>query len=122
LTDETDEKPLDPSVERVRQKLLRFVVINLGLLFTAVIIVIAAVVYRSATKEVPVAAAGDIAVPSGEMVEARIAVPAGARIVSQSLSGNRVSLDLETANGEREIIVYDFAQRRTIARLDVAPQ
>ncbi len=121
MTDENEEKPLDPAVERVRRRLLRFIVINLSLLFTAVIIVIAAIVYRSATKDAPPAAA-DIAVPSGEMIEAQIPVPAGSRIVSQSLSGNRVSLDIETANGERVILIYDIGQRRLIARLAPAPQ
>jgi hypothetical protein len=121
LTDENEEKQLDPAVERVRRRLLRFVVINLSLLFTAVIIVIAAVVYRSATKDAPPVAT-DIAVPDGEMIDAQIPVPAGSRLVSQSLSGNRVSLDLETANGERIILVYDIGQRRVIARLALASQ
>src|SRR5690606_37570990 len=103
-------------VERVRRKLLRFMVINLSLLFGAVIIVVAAIVYRSATKDTPPAAA-DIAVPSGEVVSADIPMPAGARIVSQSLSGSRVSLDVEAAGGERQLIVYDFAERRVIAQL-----
>lgn len=119
---ETDEKPLDPAVERVRRKLLRFVAINLGLLFAAVIIVIAAVVYKSATSGTPPAGATDVRVPSGETIEAEIPIPAGARVVSHMLSGNRVSLDLELPTSQHVILVYDLAERRVIARLAVTPQ
>ncbi len=119
MTEENEEKPLDPSVERVRRKLLRFMVINLSLLFGAVIIVVAAIVYRSVARDAP---AAGIAIPSGETVEAEIPVPAGARIVSQSLSGDRVALDLETADGKRLIQIYDMAERRVVARLAIAPQ
>lgn len=123
LADDTEDKPLDPAVERVRRKLLRFVAINLGLLFTAVIVVVAAVVYKSTTLEEPATpAAGDIRVPSGEVLSAEIAIPAGARIVSQSLSGSRIALDIERADGQRVLVVYDMAERRIIAELAVKPQ
>lgn len=120
--EDREEKALDPAVERVRRKLLRFVAVNLGILFAAVIIVVAAVVYRSVgSGEKPVADSG-IGVPTGEVLEAEIAVPAGARVVSQSLSGRRVALDLELAGGERSILVYDLAERRVVARLAIRPQ
>lgn len=122
-TDENDEKPLDPAVERVRRKLLRFVAINLGLLFAAVMVVVAAVVYKSTTMEEPApAVSGDIRVPSGEVLAADIPLPAGARLLSHSLSGGRVSLDVERADGQRAILVYDIAERRIVAELTVKPQ
>ena len=120
--DDSDEKALDPAVERVRRKLLRFVAVNLGILFAAVIIVVAAVVYRSVGSDQRPAADSAIGVPTGEVLEAEIAVPAGARIVSQSLSGSRVALDLELAGGERSILIYDLAERRVVARLAIRPQ
>jgi len=123
LADDTEDKPLDPAVERVRRKLLRFVAINLGLLFAAVLVVVAAVFYKSATlEEPPMAASGDIRVPSGEVLAAEIPIPAGARIVSQSLSGPRIALDVERADGGRVILVYDMAERRVVAELTVKPQ
>ena len=47
--DDEKEKPLDPAVEKVRRKLVRFVAINLGLLFIALMAVVAALVYKSRT-------------------------------------------------------------------------
>jgi hypothetical protein len=118
LNDE-DEKPLDPAVEKVRRKLVRFVVINLGILFFALMVVVLAVVYKSRTAE-PAAGAGFPV--SGEIVEADIPLPAGARIVSQSLSGNRIAIDVELAGGARAILLYDLAERRLIGRYAVKPE
>jgi hypothetical protein len=116
--DDTDDKPLDPAVEKVRRKLIRFVAINLGLLFVALMAVVGAVVYKTRTAELPVQSAGDVPSPEG-VVEAEIDLPAGASIMSQSVSGNRISIDAELADGSRTIFIYDLIERRIIGRLAV---
>jgi hypothetical protein len=118
--DDKDEKPLDPAVERVRRKLLRFVAINLGLLFAAVMVVVAAVVYRSAGNAPP--APTEFGSGAGEPIVADLPIPQGARIVSHGISGMRVSVDVELADGQRMLIIYDLPERRVIARLTVTPQ
>ncbi|MEI5678678.1 MULTISPECIES: fimbrial protein [unclassified Mesorhizobium] len=124
LNDE-DEKPLDPAVEKVRRKLVRFVAINLGLLFLALMAVLGAIVYKSGSKsETPVAVNG-ATVPSpaeGAFLSGDIALPLGAKIVSQSLSGNRISIDAELADGSRAIFLYDIAERRVIGRFAITAQ
>jgi hypothetical protein len=120
LADDDEEKPLDPEVEKVRKKLVRFVAINLGLLFLALMVVIAALVYKA--RNAPPASlplAGDIQVPAGEPISGDIVLPVGAKVVSQSLSGNRVSIDAELADGSRTIFVYDIAERRIVGRFSV---
>ena len=118
--DEEEEKPLDPSVENVRRKLIRFMGINLGLLFLALMVVIAALVYKSRTAPTPAPSlAGDIQVPAGQPAEGDIVLPVGARIVSQSISGNRISIDAELAEGGRAIFVYDIAERRLVGRFAI---
>src|SRR5690606_12479576 len=117
-----EDKPLDPSVEKVRRKLVRFVAVNLGLLFVALMAVVGAIVYKTRT-EAPAQISGDPATPEpGRVLEGEIALPAGARIVSQSLSGNRIALDVELADGSRAIILYDTGERRTVGRFAVRPQ
>lgn len=112
-----DEKPLDPAAERVRRKLVRFVAINLGILFAAVMAVLAAVVYKSGVsapeEEAGVPAAADV-LPSGE-----IPLPSGTRILSQSLSGNRLALHVTLAGGAQAIFLYDVAQGRILGRFDI---
>ena len=117
---ESGEKPLDPEVESVRKKLLRFMAINLGLLLLALMVVIGALVYKA--RNAPPASpplAGDIQVPAGEPVGGDIVLPVGAKVISQSLSGNRVSIDAELADGGRTIFIYDIAERRIIGRFAI---
>lgn len=123
--DDEQEKPLDPAVEKVRRKLVRFVAINLGLLLIALMAVVVALVYKSRTAALPPPPAGEagIEVPAPEgVVEGQIPLPAGAKIVSQSLSDNRISLSLELADGARAIYIYDIASRRTVGRFSVVEE
>ena len=116
------EKPLDPAVERVRGKLIRFMIINLGLLFLALMAVVIAIVYRSGSREKPpVAAATELPMPApGEVPGGDIVLPEGARIASHALSGNRISLDVLLKDGGRAIYFFDTAARAMVGRFDIA--
>jgi hypothetical protein len=118
--DEDQGMPIDPEVEKMRSKLFRFMAINLGLLFVALMVVIAAIVYK-ARKAPPVTPplAGDIQAPAGEPLSGDIVLPVGAKVVSQSLSGNRISVDAELADGGRAIFIYDIAERRLIGHFAI---
>jgi hypothetical protein len=120
IAEEDEEKPLDPAAEKVRRKLIRFMIINLGLLFLALMVVIGALVYkaRNAPGAGP-APAGDVQAPAGAPLSGDIVLPVGARVVSQSLSGNRLSIDAELADGGRSIFVYDIAERRVIGQFPI---
>lgn len=121
--EDEEDKPLDPAVEKVRRKLLRFMVINLGILFIALMAVVGALVYRMSTTRTPAPAAVEaVAPPTADgVLEGTIALPAGARIVSQSLSGRQISLEIEAA-GKRSILIYDLSQRQVIGRYAVVAQ
>ncbi len=120
--DDEEEKPLDPAVEKVRRKLVRFVAINLGLLFIALMAVVAALVYKSRTAAPPATeVAIEATLPEG-VVEGQIPLPAGARIMSQSLSGNRISLSLEFSDGRRAVYLYDITARRIVGRFAVTEE
>lgn len=117
---EGGEKPLDPAAERVRRKLIGFMVVNLGLLFLALMVVIGALVYkaRNAPGAGPVPVA-DAQAPAGAPLSGDIVLPVGAKVVSQALSGNRLSIDAELADGGRAIFVYDIAERRMIGQFAI---
>ena len=116
LADDEEDKPLDPNVDKLRRKLIRFMVVNLGLLFFALMVVVAALVYKSYTAKPTAPIAGDIQTPAGEPQSGDIVLPVGAKVVSQSLSGDRLSIEAELADGGRAIFVYDIAERRMIGR------
>jgi len=118
------DEPLDPAVEKVRAKLMRFVVINLGILFLALMAVVGALVYRSVSTGSPEAAStgsGLSIPPEGSIISGEITLPADARILSQSLAGSRLTMLVETA-GAREIVVYDIDATRIIARFAITAQ
>ncbi|MHA6645100.1 fimbrial protein [Mesorhizobium sp. A623] len=114
------EKPLDPHVENVRRKLIRFMGVNLGLLFLALMVVIVALVYKSrGTKESAPATLSEIQVPAGEQLTGDIVLPVGAAVVSQSISGNRLSIQAELVDGSRVIFIYDVTERRMIGHFAI---
>ncbi len=117
--EDLEQEELDPAAERVRRKMVRFMAINLGILFAAVMAVVLAFVYKtlSSGPEEPVAT---IALP-GDAVEGSIDLPEGARVVSQALDGMRVSLHLRLADGAEELRLYDLASGRMIARFALQP-
>lgn len=119
--DDTEEKPLDPAAERVRRKLVRFVAVNLGLLFFAVMAVLIAVVYKSFDGDKPAEAVPELPAPDGAPLDLDLPLPAGAKVLGHALSGNRVSVDVELADGKRSLIVYDIAARRVVARIALSP-
>ncbi len=116
-----DDKPLDPAAERVRRKLVRFMAINLGVLFLALMAVVIAIVYRfvSTAPEqeaaVPAVISELPAPPPGAEISGQIALPDGARLISHSLSGAHLTLDV-AVEGQRQILIYDVAQGRMIGR------
>jgi hypothetical protein len=107
--DDDEDKPLDPAAERVRRKLVRFMLVNLALLLTAVIVVMGAVVYKSARS--PQA--------SGALVEAEIVLPAGAKMVGHAFSQGTISIDAELADGSRAIFLYDVGAGKMVGRYPV---
>ena len=118
--DEEDEKPLDPAVEKVRRKLVRFIVINLGILFIALMAVVVALVYRAtqAGGDRPLAAESPVPGEGGAL-EGRIDLPPGARVAGHSLSGNVLSLLVEHGDA-RAIHLYDIHTGRLVGRFTLA--
>ena len=121
LESDEQEKPLDPAVERVRRKLVRFVAINLGLLFLALMAVVVAIVYRANRIEAPQPqAVSELPAPADGMpAEGTIQLPAGARVVDHSISGSRISLLVTLQGGRQAILVYDAAGGSMIGRFDL---
>lgn len=117
MRDEDEEQPLDPAVERVRRKLKRFVAINLGILFAALMAVVVALVYKGVSAS-PQSAEGPIRLPEGSGV----LLPQGASILSHSLSGDRLSVHVERSDGGQSILIYNLGQGRIEAMVPVGFQ
>ncbi len=117
--DDEETPPLDPGLEKVRRKLIRFMAVNLGLIFLALMVVIAALVYKSRTRTPAPSPVSEIPAPAGAPVSGDIVLPVGAKVLSQSLSETRLSIEAELADGSRTIFVYDIAERRMISQFTI---
>ncbi|MDV2966387.1 MULTISPECIES: fimbrial protein [Nitratireductor] len=114
-----EQETLDPAAERVRRKMVRFMGINLAILFTAVMAVVLAFVYKTLSEK-PEEPAAAIALP-GDAMEGVIDLPEGARVLSQSLDGARISLHVRLADGGEELRLYDLSNGIMAARFTLQP-
>ncbi|WP_157016500.1 fimbrial protein [Mesorhizobium xinjiangense] len=119
-----EEKPLDPAMERVRRKMVRLLVISIGIMMVGLMAVLAAIVYKAASgDEAPAQAPAAIPVTPGEgIAQGTIRLPQGARVVSQSVAGGAISLNVELEDGGRAILIYDMAADRIVGRYDIVTQ
>lgn len=122
--EELEERPLDPELEKVRRKMMRLLVVSIGIMMIGLMAVLAAVVYKATRGEPagPSAAAtapagtGDVA-PSDRPFSVRAALPAGFSVQAVALDGGRVLFFGIEPDGVRRAIIVDAASGRTIGEL-----
>ena len=118
--DDSDEKPLDPEVARVQQRLRRLMLISGLTLGLGILAVFLAIVYRLVTYDsggAPIAVVEGAAVPT--VNRTALGLAADARLVSTSLDGDRLALSFEDGTGTT-IIVFDMRRMAMVSRLRVA--
>jgi hypothetical protein len=120
LQDES-EAPLDPAQERLRRKLVRLLLISGGIMLFGFIAVFASIIYKLSEREDAdtLEARSEVA---GELVEARIPVPPGARLLSAELDGDRALLRVEALDGRVSLILVDLASGSVLGRYAVEPE
>lgn len=138
--EQPQEPQLDPAMERVRRKMVRLLIISIAIMVIGLMAVLAAVVYKinktpdtaeneTAQSDIPgqkplvdssgkplTGADAKLADPL-PMVESQLELTPGTRLLSQSLSGNLVSLETLLPDGGTEIMIYDYRQSRFVGRM-----
>jgi hypothetical protein len=119
-----EEQPLDPAMERVRRKMIRLLAVSIGIMVIGLMAVLAAIVYKINQPVREVAAPIRSQIPGQPLGAAltgeSITLDAGTRILSHNLSDNTLSLETRLADGTRQILVYDVATKRVVARISEA--
>jgi hypothetical protein len=110
-----DEKPLDPAVERVRRRLSRLMLIAGLTLGLGMFAVFGAILYKIMipTNRLASAVAADAA---PRVVAASL--PAGARLASTALDGDRMALTYDVEGGTL-VLVVDLRSGLVVSRLRV---
>ncbi|HWD12368.1 hypothetical protein P8H26_09700 [Pseudochrobactrum sp. sp1633] len=133
------EPPLDPAMERVRRKMVRLLAVSIAIMVIGLMAVLAAVVYKinkapdtaeteTAQSDIPGQSPGQAPAVPGQgaegktaeplaLVESQLELAPGTRLLSQSLSGNLVSLETLLPDGGTEIMIYDYRQSRFVGRM-----
>lgn len=112
-----EDKPLDPAVERVRRKMMRLMAVSVGIMMVGLMAVLLTIVYKVSSGS-----GSGTAGAAGNYFETVLALPEDGRIVSQSLSGERLSLLVEHGAGRQTIFVFDTATRKLAARIEVGAE
>jgi hypothetical protein len=116
--DTETEQPLDPATEKVRQKMMRLLLVSIGIMMIGLMAVLGAIVYKIGSGEKrAVADGGNAGVPVEPGFEGRLDLPDGAEIQSSDLDGDRVLLGLRLADGRRELVIYSLSDSRVVARI-----
>ncbi len=127
--EEQAEPQLDPAMERVRRKMIRLLAVSIGVMLIGLMAVLVAVVYKinrapetppaeEARSDIPGQAASAPAKPEPpKLIELQINLTPGTRLLSQSLSGNELSLETLLPDGGTELIIYDYRESRIIGRI-----
>lgn len=127
--DEPVEPPLDPAMERVRRKMIRLLAVSIGVMLIGLMAVLIAVVYKiNRAPETPSAEETRSDIPGQtvaepvkpeppKLIESQINLPAGTRLLSQSLSGDLLSMETLLPDGGTELIIYDYRQSRVVGRI-----
>lgn len=91
-------------------RLLKAVVIGLGVL---ILITVGLIVYK---------VVGGVAGMSGARSSASVAVPAGSRVVAMTQEGDHLSLLIEYGDGRQEVMTIDRKSGAVIGVLNLDPQ
>lgn len=119
-----EEKPLDPAVERVRRKMMRLMLISIGIMMVGLMAVLGAIVYKisarsEAAKQAPGAASGISGVPVEPGFAGRIDLPDGSQIISTALDGGNILLHVRIPDQGERLLVYSLGEDRVIATVTV---
>ena len=113
-----EDPPLEPAQERLRRKLARLVFISGATMTLGLIAVIAAIVYK--LNEGPTGEALSSGLRGAFSTEAEIAIPAGHRLVSTALDGDRALLTLSAADGSTLLLLVDLTSGDVLSRYHLA--
>ena len=119
-----EEKPLDPAVERVRRKMMRLMLISIGIMMIGLMAVLGAIVYKvsarsEAAKDRPGVAGRASGVPVEPGYAGRIDLPDGSEILSTALDGGNILLRVRIPGEGERLLVYSLGEDRVIATVTV---
>lgn len=119
-----EEEPLDPATERVRRKMVRLLIVSIGIMVIGLMAVFGAIIYKIGEKPKNKSISTDLgqsslAVPDSANYIGMIDIPDGATVTSTSLHGSQILLHLNLADGSQKLWLYDIPSGRQFGSIDI---
>ena len=119
-----EEKPLDPMVENVRRKMMRLMIISIGIMMIGLMAVLGAIVYKyntggektTVSESVPVRS---VSIGNAVLKRGNILLPNGAVIETSSLAGDQILLKVRFSDGSLHLMVFDMTTVSIVADFSV---
>jgi len=114
-----EEEPLDPVLENVRRKLMRLMVISIGILMLGLLGLLFAIVYKLSQVEEgepEVTQSSALSIGSFKQ-EIELGFATTTKIISSELDQNRLKLHVQNQNGTQEILIIDLGSGNTLSRV-----
>jgi hypothetical protein len=104
--DDIEDKPLDPAIERIRRRMMRLMLVSVGIMVIGIMAVLYGIVFKLTTRGDAEGPAFDVLVP----------LPQGGRILSTTLAGDRLSVLIEDEAGLQSLLVLDARTGKQLGR------
>ena len=104
-------------------RVLKTLVIGMGLLIIAGTVVLAVMLaQRTDGERASGGTAPTAGTSGGAVIPSRVDLPAGARILETALDGDRIALRIALSGGGEHVVVIDVRTGRRIATIDLGPR
>ncbi|WP_455473939.1 hypothetical protein [Bartonella sp. B30(2025)] len=115
------DQPLDPAVERIRQKLMRLMAISISITLVLILAVLFGVIYKimapAATSQQKDSVISQN--QNSKVAHHTLSLPKGSQILSQSLSEHNIVLKILTPEGQIQFMIYNYYTGALIAIFSV---
>lgn len=108
-----EEQPLDPVMERVRKKMIRLLVISIGIMMVGLFTVLFAIIYKVSDGS------GSADTANGEVIEQVVELPDGGKVLSTSYQPERIILEVLQESGGRVFITINSQTGKVLSRIRV---
>ncbi len=122
--DHEEDEPLDPTLERVRKRMVRLLVISIGIMVVGLMAVFGAIVYKIGNMP---ESETDAVVSSGEKngqgvldPEIYLDLAQGSTVVSADLVENRLLLNVRLVDGSHQLLVVDLEAGKVSSRISLS--
>ncbi len=115
--DPETEKPLDPAVVRVQQRLQRMMLWSRGIMLVGFAALFAVIFYKFYWSRQTAPATETLSVTPGQSAIGAIPLPEGGHITDSRVEGNRLVVTIDGPKME-SVLIIDLETMQTLRRLD----